>query len=274
MATYVIGDIHGAYQTLMNLLDAISFEPGRDQLWLVGDLVNNGPRSADVLRWAKEHDAHLTAVLGNHDLHLLAVDAGARGPRGKDTFGDVLAAPDRGELLEWLRHRPVMHREGYDVMIHAGLLPQWDLELAESCARELEQALRGSAHGEFFHDMYGNKPRVWREDLSEVERMRLTVNALTRMRVIDARGRLEFKYKSTLGAMPEALTPWFEARQAELDAARVFFGHWSALGYHEHGPFRALDSGATWGRELTAYRLEDDRRFSVPTAPGEASPRA
>lgn len=270
MATYVIGDIHGCYQTLLSLLEKFAYDESQDRLWLVGDLVNNGPRNAEVIRWAMAQGERLVCVLGNHDLHMLAAAHGIRPMRKKDTFQDVLEADDAEELLRWMRYRPMLHQEGEDVMVHAGLLPEWDIELATTCARELEEVLRDDeGFLGFFEQMYGNEPLRWSDDLDRIARSRLTVNAMTRMRALTrSEGNLEFKYKGTLEGMPAALCPWFERADA-LEGLRVFFGHWSAIGYHCHEEIHAMDAGATWGHALMAMRLEDGEQFFVPTIPGE-----
>jgi bis(5'-nucleosyl)-tetraphosphatase (symmetrical) len=275
MATYVIGDIHGCYETLLSLLDKIAYDKTEDRLWMVGDLVNNGPRNAEVIRWAMEQGDRLVCVLGNHDLHMLAAAHGVRPMRKKDTFQDVLDAPDSRELLRWMRYRPMLHQEGDDVMVHAGLLPEWDIELATSCARELEAVLRDDDNFlAFFEQMYGNEPLRWSDDLKRTARLRLTVNAMTRMRAVTRKeGNLEYKYKGTLAGMPEQLVPWFERADA-IEDVRLFFGHWSAIGYHCHESIHAMDAGVTWGNELMAMRLEDEAQFHVPTIEGEEAKAA
>lgn len=272
MSTYIIGDIHGCAETLHALLDAIHYDVRHDRVWLVGDLVNNGPGSAEVLRWARAQGAQLCCTLGNHDLHLLAVYSGARAPRRKDTFDDVLDAPDAEALCDWLRSQKLFHREGPHMMVHAGLLPEWTLSQACACAAEVEAALQNAHPARFFHEMYGDEPRRWRDDLDASSRMRLTVNAMTRMRVIDEAGCLELNYKGELAHMPAHLTPWFRfPLQIAHHAQAIFFGHWSALNTHVEGIAHALDSGCTWGRSLTAYRLEDGVILQVPTVRSEAA---
>lgn len=263
MSTYVIGDIHGRFDVLMSLIQAISYRPETDRLWFVGDLVNNGPRNAEVVRWVRDQGDRAAVVLGNHDLHMLAVASGASKVRKKDTFSDLLDAPDAHELLTWLRHRPMLHEDDGWLMVHAGLLPQWSLEVARACARDLEEALRGPDPRAFFTRMYGNTPARWSEDLPREDRLRLTVNALTRMRVCRRDGTLDFAYKGTLSKRPSGLVPWFRAPTPHPRGVRVCFGHWSALGLHREGVYRGLDSGCTWGRELTALRLEDEAIVQV-----------
>ena len=267
MATYVISDVHGCHASLLALLDRIGWRPGgSDRLVFVGDLVNSGPDSLAVLRWAAEHEDELTAVLGNHDLHLLAVSVGARPLRAKDTFSDVLEAPDNDELLAWLRHRPLLHEEeDGTLVVHAGLLPEWTVSQAHRCAREVERALRDEeGYRDFFGAMYGNEPRQWRLDLSGEERRRLTVNATTRMRALQTGGALDFRYKGELGDMPRGLQPWFRLWRQHHPERKLVFGHWSAIGYHREGEVHGLDTGCVWGRTLSALRLEDEQLFQQP----------
>lgn len=267
MATYVIGDLHGCKATLDALLERVGWSPSRDRIWLVGDLVNNGARNAEVVRWAMAHAEHV--VLGNHDLHMLAVAAGARPRRKKDTFGDVLDAPDARALLDWLRHRPMLVREGRAVMVHAGIAPQWTILQAEACARELEAALRGPDHATLLREMYGDDPSIWSDDLEGIARLRVIVNAMTRMRTcFVADGSMEYRFKAELPDLPRELAPWWRIpsprhERADDDEALILFGHWSAAGYLREGDVAALDSGCTWGRALTAYRLDDDEVFQV-----------
>jgi bis(5'-nucleosyl)-tetraphosphatase (symmetrical) len=274
MSTYIIGDVHGCFGTLMHLMDEISYEPARDELCFVGDLVNNGPGSAEVLRFARTQSACVT--LGNHDLHMLAVLSGAAKPRKKDTFQDVLDAPDVSTLQAWLTQQPMCVLRDDFWMVHAGLLPAWTREEIITCAEAIQDALRGPHPEMFFTDMYGNEPALWRQTDTPLERMRLGVNAMSRMRALHTKdGSLEFHYKSTLDEMPESLTPWFTHPHSRPTQPMLFFGHWSALGLH-HDPLAqvwCLDSGCTWGHRLTAYRIDDHTLHSVPTVDGEAAQR-
>ncbi len=265
MATYVIGDIHGCYQTLQQLLEILPFDPASDKLWSTGDLVNRGPDSLGVLRWARELGETLTVVLGNHDLHMLAVAAGARAMREDDDFRDVLEAPDADDFLEWLSTRPLFHRRGDTALVHAGLLPSWTLDRAEQLAGEVEATLRSSERDDFFEVMYGNEPRRWRDALEGHDRLRLIVNAMTRMRVLDDEDGLEFDFKQSLDELPDARLPWFEHPDRAFEGARLVFGHWSTLGYHRHCDIHGLDSGCVWDGRLTAMRLEDGELFQVPS---------
>lgn len=263
MATYAVGDIHGCFETFRRLLECIEFDPGSDRLWLVGDLVNGGPDSVEVLRWVRRHGDCTVTVLGNHDLHLLAVASGAVSMRDSDDFDDVLEASDRDELLGWLRRRPLVHREGDTLMVHAGLLPEWTLEDAVSLAGEVEEVLRSESADRFLDEMYGNRPRGWRSALEGIDRLRVIVNACTRLRALDGRGDIDFEFTDELEALPDFLTPWFEFHGAAWRGARVVCGHWSAIGYHRSGAVHALDSGCAWGARLTAMRLDDERLFQV-----------
>lgn len=261
MATYAIGDIQGCQGALMRLLDELRFDPASDRLWLVGDLVNRGPDSLQVLRFVRDLGDRAVAVLGNHDLHLLAVAAGVAEAGRSDTLTDILAAPDREELLDWLRRRPLLHREGRHLMVHAGLLPQWDADTAQGLAAEVEAALRGPDYVAFLARMYGNAPRAWADDLHGYKRLRVIVNALTRLRVCDVRGEMDFKFKGVLEDIPAGLMPWYAVPGRASTDATVIFGHWSALGLRQHAGAVALDTGCLWGGALTAYRLEDGRVF-------------
>lgn len=263
MSTYVIGDVQGCLGAFESLLEAIAFDPVRDRLWLTGDLVNRGEDSAGMLRWCMAHDASIVAILGNHDLHLLAVAEGFVPPHKKDTLEAILTAPDRDELLDWLRRRPLLHREGRWLMVHAGLMPQWDAKTAESLAHELETVLRGEDYRGFLRGMYGNEPRHWSEALAGQDRLRLIANAMTRMRFLHADGGLEFLHKCAPADAPAGLIPWFDMPGRQSRDTRVVFGHWSTLGLYVREDVVALDTGCLWGGRLTALRLEDERFFQV-----------
>jgi bis(5'-nucleosyl)-tetraphosphatase (symmetrical) len=260
MATYAIGDIQGCCDEFEVLLAQLHFDPARDRLWLTGDLVNRGPRSLDVLRRVKRLGSAAITVLGNHDLHLLAV-ALAPNERVKpqDTLEPVLAAPDRDELLTWLRSQPLLHHDatlGY-TMIHAGLPPQWDLQTAQSCAQELEQALRDDARCvELFTHMYGDRPDRWSENLRGVDRLRFITNCLTRLRFCRSDGTLELKFKGEIDAAPQGVLPWFRVPQRRSRELRIVCGHWSALGYYDGDGVLSIDTGCVWGEKLCALRLD------------------
>ena len=257
MATYAIGDVQGCFDELQALLERISFSPA-DRLWFVGDLVNRGPQSLEVLRFVRSLGSSAVTVLGNHDLHLVAQHEGFERARPDDTFADVLAAPDRAQLVDWLRARPLMHVEGELAMVHAGLLPQWTRHRAASLAAEVAMALR-TDHREFLAHMYGSTPDRWRDDLAGWDRLRVIVNAMTRMRFCTPEGRMEFRSKAALA--PAGYMPWYEARPRE--AGLLVCGHWSALGLKLTPQVALLDSGCVWGGALSALRLEDRRLTQV-----------
>jgi bis(5'-nucleosyl)-tetraphosphatase (symmetrical) len=260
MATYAIGDIQGCCDEFEALLDQLRFDPSRDRLWITGDLVNRGPRSLDVLRRVKALGSTAITVLGNHDLHLLAAAlAPGEQLRPDDTLGEIFEAPDRDELLAWLRSLPMLYHDvalGY-TMIHAGLPPQWDLATAQSCATELEHALRDDARSlELFTHMYGDRPNRWSDDLRGIERLRFITNCLTRLRFCRADGSLELKFKGKLESAPDGVVPWFRAPQRRSRDLRIVCGHWSALGYYEGDGVLSIDSGCVWGGKLCAIRLD------------------
>ncbi|HLS27681.1 MAG TPA: symmetrical bis(5'-nucleosyl)-tetraphosphatase [Opitutales bacterium] len=263
MADYVIGDVHGCFDTLCRLLEKIAYSPERDRIFMTGDLVNSGPQPAEVVRWAKEEGA--SVVLGNHDLHLLAVAAGVRAPRKKDRFYDLLDAPDSAELLEWLRTRPLVIREKDFLLVHAGVLPEWDLETIERLAEEVQHELRGPRSAEFLREMYGDEPRRWREDLTGIDRLRITVNAMTRLRMLKDGNEIDFEHKKPPKPASKDLQPWFEVPSRRSRDTLIFFGHWAALGFYEGNGVIGLDSGCIWGRQLTAWRVDDGQIFQVPS---------
>ncbi|MGV3626908.1 MAG: symmetrical bis(5'-nucleosyl)-tetraphosphatase [Betaproteobacteria bacterium] len=261
MATYAIGDIQGCYDEMRRLLDSIGFDPVQDRLWLVGDLVNRGPQSPEVLRYLRGLGERAISVLGNHDLHLLVVAAGVRKPHRGDTLDALLAAPDRDELLDWLRRQRLMHADAGYAMVHAGLLPQWSIAQALALAREVEAALQGPDYGEFLNCMYGNSPAQWRDDLAGYDRLRVVVNAMTRLRLCTSAGVMDFTHKTGLADAPAGYLPWFDVPGRASSDTPVLFGHWAALGLTLRSDVLGLDSGCVWGRRLTAVRLEDRRVF-------------
>jgi len=271
MPAYAVGDVQGCLGPLRALLDRVGFAPG-DRLWLVGDLVNRGEHSVEVLRLVRDLGERAVTVLGNHDLHLLAVAAGVRKRRRKDTFGDVLEAPDRDDLLDWLRRRPLLHRDrsaGW-TMVHAGLPPQWSLDDAEARAAEVEAVLRGPDPGRLLRTMYGDQPNRWSDSLAGDARRRLITNCLTRIRYCDAEGRLSMDEKGPPGTAGGHLMPWFEVPGRRSAGERIVFGHWATLQLERpvdprHGVHH-LDTGCAWGGALTALRLEDAAHFSVDCA--------
>ncbi len=257
MATYAIGDVQGCYDQLMRLLERCGYDEHRDRLWFVGDLVNRGPQSLTTVRFVKALGERAITVLGNHDLSLLVVAEGAHKGHASDTFGDILAAPDRDELLDWLRRQKMMHVEGGYAMVHAGLLPQWSIERALELAAEAEAALRGSASAELMHNLYGNHPVRWSDELTGYDRLRIIVNAMTRMRLVSPDGALQFGHKLGLATAPAGYVPWYDAPGRASRDTPVIFGHWAALGLLVRDDVIGLDSGCVWGRELSALRLED-----------------
>jgi len=258
MALYAIGDVQGCDHELGLLLDALQFSADRDRLWFVGDLVNRGPDSLGVLRRIRSLGDAASVTLGNHDLHLLAVAFGHARIRGDDTLADILSAPDRDSLLEWLIARPLLHEDpALNVcMLHAGLAPQWDMSTARECAREVESALR-SRPQKLFERLYGDQPDRWDDDLEGEEHLRFIVNCFTRLRYVDADGRLMLRVKgSPKKSQSPTLIPWFEARDARWHGSRIVFGHWSTLGFFHSADVTGLDTGCVWGGSLTAWRLD------------------
>lgn len=242
--------------TLERLLSLIQFSPPGDRLWLVGDLVNRGPRSLDVLRWACEHDDIVTCVLGNHDIHLLARYAGAVGPKKRDTLDDVLAARDAPKLIDWLRTRPLIHVDGARAMVHAGLHPQWTIADAQARANEIEHELRAPTWRAFLAQLKGPTPR-WKDSLGGGDRWRSILAYLTRARMLEPDGRVDDKFKDAPAQAPAGLVPWFRFPNAAWTTHTIVFGHWAALGL-DFGPHHvALDSGCVWGKSLSTMRLED-----------------
>ena len=271
MALWAIGDLQGCHAEFIALLERIRFDADRDRLWLTGDLVNRGPASLAALRAVKALGRSVTVVLGNHDLHLLAMAYAPETVRKKEReLLEILDAPDAGELLEWLRARPLLHRErGVPwTLIHAGLPPQWTLAQAEASAREVERALARDAAA-FLSGMYGDGPDRWSPGLDGAERLRFAVNCLTRLRFVDRKGRLVLSHKGTIADAPAGAIPWFRHPERATRHDAFVFGHWSALGYLAEPGLRCLDTGCVWGGALTALRLdreEDPVRLPCPAA--------
>lgn len=263
MATYAIGDIQGCLQPLHEILDLVGFNSQRDRLWLVGDLVNRGPQSLQTLRFVKDLGNAAITVLGNHDLHLLTVAAGFGRAHKSDTLADVLCAPDREDLLAWLRARKMLHVDDEYTMVHAGLLPQWRIERAAELAAEVEQLLQGTQHLELAKHMYGNQPDRWDERLEGWDRLRVIMNAMTRLRICTSDGRMDFRHKGELSDLPEGYMPWFDVPGRKSANVTVVCGHWSALGVRISPSLLAIDGGCLWGRQLCAVRLEDRRVFKI-----------
>jgi bis(5'-nucleosyl)-tetraphosphatase (symmetrical) len=270
MAVYAIGDVQGCYDELRRLLDALAFDPSADRVWFVGDLVNRGPHSAPVLRHVRALGDAATVVLGNHDMHLLAMSQGNLRKAGEGQLDDVLQAPDRDELIAWLRRRPFLHHDaalGW-TMIHAGLPPQWDLAAAAACAREMEAVLQSEDFRAFAHGMYGNQPDKWSPKLDGLDRWRFITNCFTRLRFCAKDGTLNLKPKGPPGSQPKGFVPWFEVPERKTANTRILFGHWSTLGYQSTANAWSLDTGCLWGGSLTALRIDVDppRPFHLPCA--------
>lgn len=257
MATYAIGDIQGCFDALQRLLDKISFNPENDTLWFAGDLVNRGNKSLETLRYIKSLGDSAISVLGNHDLTLLALSENAAKVH-YHTLDDILNAPDREELIHWLRRQSFLHHDAKlnYTMVHAGLPPQWSIKKAQSYAHEVESILQGNDFSEFMHNMFGNKPKKWHKDLKGWDRARFITNCFTRMRYCKPRGKLNFKNKGKLGSQQKGFIPWFEAPDRMSDKNPIIFGHWSTLmGQSSHPRVYPLDTGCLWGGKLTAMRL-------------------
>jgi bis(5'-nucleosyl)-tetraphosphatase (symmetrical) len=258
VATYAIGDVQGCYDELDQVLGAFAFDRKRDRLWFVGDLVNRGPKSLEVLRFVRGLGKRAVTVLGNHDLHLVTQHEGFERRRKDDTFDQVFAAPDAGELARWLRRQPMLHAEGGFAMVHAGLLPAWSVRKASRLAGEVEAALRARNYRDFLANMYGAEPARWSDRLKGWDRLRVIVNAMTRLRFCTAEGEMDFRSKGA--RPPRGYQPWFRFRR---DRQTLICGHWSTLGLKLAPRLAALDSGCVWGGSLSALRLEDRRLFQV-----------
>lgn len=261
MAIYAIGDVQGCYDELSRLIDKLSFDPADDELWFVGDLVNRGPQSLDVLRLIVSLGKNATVTLGNHDLHLLAVaETDAVADRELEP---VINADDAGDLLDWLSRRPlaVYRPELNTLMVHAGIEPGWDPLQTVKLAREVESTLRGNQRPDFLRHMYGEQPDRWSNDLQGIDRLRFITNCLTRIRYCRADGRLEFDHKEPPGQQPDGLIPWFNLPDRATEAVRIVFGHWASLGLLQRPNLLAIDTGCVWGRELTAVQLDGPTRI-------------
>ena len=263
MATYAFGDIQGCLTPLQKLLELIRFDPAADRLWFTGDLINRGPQSLDVLRLLKGLDSHCVIVLGNHDLHLLAVHASIAPLRETDTLQAILNAPDAEELLDWLRRRPILHREGNYLLVHAGILPQWNTEQALTLAGEVEDALRADNYQTFLPFIYRNTETRWDETMSSSARLGFVTNVLTRMRLCSPDGVLNLTFKGPPEQAGEGWLPWFQLPPHPSQTETVLFGHWSALGVRVGERRIALDGGCVWGKTLACVRLEDKKLYTV-----------
>lgn len=267
MATYAIGDVQGCYLPLMQLLDIIQFDPAQDTLWFTGDLVNRGPQSLAVLRFIRDLGDKHRVVLGNHDLHLLAVASGQASVNDSDTLNYILQASDKDALVSWLQKQPLLVHDdclGY-AMSHAGLAPQWTIVEAKAHSDEIHDMLQSDNANHFFAHMYGNQPDVWSDELVGVDRWRCIVNYFTRMRYCYADGRLDLNFKGQVKDRSKELIPWFDINTRANKDTKIIFGHWAALnGQADTDNVFALDTGCVWGNRLTAMRLEDEMRFSTP----------
>lgn len=268
MATYAIGDLQGCYDELMDLLNKIQFSPSTDRLWFVGDIINRGPKSLACLRFIHELGDGAITVLGNHDLHLLAVVFGQIPHKSYDTFDDILSAPDCFDLCHWLRARPLLHHDarlGF-TMAHAGIFPEWTLSQAQCYANEVEQVLQSEQYQDFLTHMYGDYPDHWQDSLKGYERRRFITNCFTRMRLCGPGDKLNLRKKGP-PSEGTGYIPWFRVPNRVNKELKIVFGHWAALECHVYGEpnIYALDSGCVWGLKLTAMRLEDEKRFEVPS---------
>jgi len=274
MAIYAIGDIQGCYDQLQQLLEKIEFNSNKDKLWFAGDIVNRGPHSLETLRFIRSLGDRAVTVLGNHDLHLLAV-ANGRGKQGKkDTIKDILEAPDRDKLLDWLIHRPLMHYDNkLDIcMVHAGIYPNWSIKKALGYASEVEAILQSTKSHEFFHHMYGDKPHKWSEKLKGWDRLRFITNAFTRMRYCDYNGNLSLRDKGAPGKQPPGVLPWFHILDRKAKDNKIIFGHWSTLTNPDIENLYPLDTGCLWGGELTAIKVNKKMKkiFSISCPKSQA----
>ena len=265
MALYAIGDIQGCHAEFCGLLDLIGFSTREDRLWLVGDLVNRGPQSLAVLREVIALGDAASTVLGNHDFHLLTIASGHRRPHRGDTLDEILAAPDRDAMIEWLAQRPLVIRDESRLLVHAGLLPQWTPEQAVTLSHEVESALRGAERHAFLGALYGDEPAAWRDDLRGYDRLRVIVNACTRMRFCTADGRMALHEKRGPRHSPGGYRPWFAHDNRMSAGATIVCGHWSTLDLELAPNVVMLDSGCLWGGTLTALRFPDRRVLQVPS---------
>lgn len=264
MSNYVIGDVQGCFDSLEALLDEINFDPNQDTLWFAGDLVNRGPKSLETLRFIKSLGTMAKTVLGNHDLHLLALACGVGRSHSSDTIAEVVAAPDAHELIDWLRSQPLVLRLPGDkkrLLVHAGILPQWRFKQALALSAEVQAVLGGQAWKSFMAELYGNKPDAWNENIQGHDRLRLIVNVCTRMRMLRTDGSVDFKFKLEPADAPPELQAWFEAPRA--GSGEIIFGHWSTLAQLRNRVGYCLDTGCVWGGQLTALCLENEQVFQV-----------
>ena len=257
MAVYAIGDIQGCYAELEQLLDTIQFDSEADCLWFVGDLVNRGPQSLDAIQFVRSLGNSAKCVLGNHDIHLIACHAGVQTCKPKSSLNQILNSTAADDIIDWLRHLPLIHhdKELEWVMVHAGLLPQWDLALAKQCANEVETELSSENYISFLESAYGDMPNYWSSNLGSEDRRRVILNTFTRIRLCDLQGRMDFSYKGELGLQNKDLHPWFDIPR-KSENLKIIFGHWSALGLKQTDNLLGIDTGCLWGSQLTAARID------------------
>ena len=272
MSVYAIGDLQGCFDELNDLLDEINFDENKDLLWFCGDLVNRGPQSLEVLRFVKQLGDKAVTILGNHDLHLVAVANNPKKKRSKDTLDSILKTPDKEELIKWLQRLPLIHHDNElaFTLIHAGLPPQRDINQATELAAEVETALRGKEFSTSIDDMYGNSPDRWSDDLTDWDRLRFIINCFTRMRYCNKKGQIDMQEKGPPGSQRKSLLPWFSVPSRKSKNHKIIFGHWSTVHLGNIKDFTELnvyplDTGCFWGDKLTALRLNDEKWFSVPS---------
>ena len=267
MAIYAVGDVQGHLQPLLHLLDITNFNPANDQLWLVGDMVNRGPDSLGTLRFVRDLGTAAKPVLGNHELHLLAVATGAGREKTGDTLKAVLSAPDCEELMTWLRHQPFVHvdKSIKTLMVHAGVYIKWGRKRLVRHTQELESVLQGDNYIDFLKELHCKKPKRWKKSLEPMARCRFISNACTHIRFCGHKGKLDFEHKGPPGSQPDTLVPWFRYPQRRCTKWRIVFGHWSTLGYRRESNVVCLDSGCLWGKQLTMIQLdsEEERLWQV-----------
>ena len=268
---YLIGDVQGCDQALQNLLDKIQFSTSKDTLYLLGDLVNRGPDNVAVLRRLQQLGDSARCLLGNHDLHLLAMHLGLSKPKPGDTVGDVLQAPDRQQLIDWLRHQSLAMFEAGILMVHAGVLPQWSADQTMALAAEVQTVLQSPAWPEFMQHMYGNQPTRWHDSLSGYDRLRVIVNGLTRIRFCSAEGEMEFAHHGDVPDAPPGYMPWFNAPHRLTEEVSVAFGHWSSLSALHRDDVLELDTGCVWGRCLSALKIDAGHRQRIHVNCGDNS---
>ena len=265
MSHYAIGDLQGCYAEFTALLNQIQFNPSRDTLWLVGDIVNRGPQSLECLQYCMRHESSVQIVLGNHDLHLLALMHGYGKLKHRDTLDSILNHPQMPQMRDWLRQQPLMRHTASHALVHAGIHPDWSIPQAQALANEVAAQISGSQARTFFAQMYGNHPSQWQPESQGIDRLRFITNVFTRMRVLNPDNSLDYDYKETYDPIPAPKRAWFDAPHRQHTSHEIIFGHWSALGYRREKHIWALDTGALWGEELTAVNIHTGERFTQPS---------